>query len=70
MFITPSFKKNLIVEQFQGNYLKVGGTSFPDAGSLVTTAQVTREICPRDLKYRKSKTNMAAQKLNGVGNPT
>ena len=22
MFITPSFKKGLIVEQFQGNYLK------------------------------------------------
>ena len=42
---------------------KVDGTSFPDAGSLVTTAHVTREICPRDLKYRKSKTNMAAQKL-------
>ena len=42
---------------------KVDGTSFPDAGSLVTTAHVTREICPRDLKYRKSKTNTAAQKL-------
>ena len=42
---------------------KVDGTSFPDAGSLVTTAHVTREICPRDLKYRKSKTDMAAQKL-------
>ena len=23
MLITPSFKKSLIVEQFQGNYLKV-----------------------------------------------
>ena len=22
MFITPSFKKSLVVEQFQGNYLK------------------------------------------------
>ena len=39
------------------------GTSFSDAGSLVTTAHVTREICPRYLKYRKSKTNMGAQKL-------
>ena len=38
--------------------LKVDGTSFSDVGSLVTTAHVTREICPRDLKYRKSKTNM------------
>ena len=23
MFITPSFKKSLIVEQFQGNYLNI-----------------------------------------------
>ena len=38
--------------------LKVDGTSFSDAGSLVTIAHLTREICPRDLKYRKSKTNM------------
>ena len=29
---------------------KVDGTNFSDAGSLVTTAHVTREICPRDLK--------------------
>ena len=43
--------------------LKVDGTSFSDAGSLVTTADLTREICPRDLKYRKSKTKMGAQKL-------
>ena len=45
------------------NVRKVEGTSFSDGESLVTTAHVTREICPRDLKYRKSKTNMAAQKL-------
>ena len=45
------------------NSLKVDGTSFPDAGSLVTTAHLAREICPRDLKYRKSKTNLGAQKL-------
>ena len=43
--------------------IKVDGTSFSDAGSLVTTAHLTREICPRDLNYRKSKTNMGAQKL-------
>ena len=41
---------------------KVDGTSFSHAGSLVMTAHLTREICPRDLKYRKSKTNMGAQK--------
>ena len=27
MFITPSFKKSLIVEQFQGNYLKYESAS-------------------------------------------
>ena len=42
---------------------KVDGTSFSDAGSLVTTTHLTREIGPRDLKYRKSKTNMRSQKL-------
>ena len=39
------------------------GTSFSDAGSLVTTVHLTREICPRDVKYRESKTNIGAQKL-------
>ena len=29
MFITPSFKKSLIVEQFQGNYLKQIATASP-----------------------------------------
>ena len=43
--------------------LKVDGTSFSDTGSLVTTAHLMCEICPRDLKYKKSKTNMGAQKL-------
>ena len=28
MFITPSFKKSLIVEQFQGNYLKEARRGF------------------------------------------
>ena len=32
MFITPSFKKSLIVEQFQGNYLKFMSDEFiPEA---------------------------------------
>ena len=59
------------LDQFNGNaylngshvVIKVDGTSFSDAGSLVTTVHLTREICPRDLNYRKSKTNMGAQKL-------
>ena len=45
------------------SFVKVDGTSFSDAGSLVTTVHLTREICPQDLNYRKSKTNMGAQKL-------
>ena len=44
-------------------FVKVDGTSFSDAGSLVTTVHLPREICPQDLNYRKSKTNMGAQKL-------
>ena len=51
----------LIMEGILG--IKVDGTSFSDAGSLVTTSHLTREICPRDFKYRKSKANMEAQKL-------
>ena len=43
--------------------IKVDGTSFSDAGSLVTTAHLTREICPRDLKYRKSKPIWGHKKL-------
>ena len=43
--------------------LKAMVLCIPDAGSLVITANVMCEICPRDLKYRKRKTNMAAQKL-------
>ena len=31
-------------------YIKVDGTSFLDAGSLVTTAHVTCEICQHDLR--------------------
>ena len=56
-------EKKSMLEYFRANVLKVDGTSFSDAGSLVKTAHLTREICPRDLKYRKSKTNMGAQKL-------
>ena len=53
---SPKIWGGVFVFKFWG--LKVDGTSFSDAESLVTTAHLTREICPRDLKYRKSKTNM------------
>ena len=46
--------KSVVLTWFE-NKFKVDGTSFPDAGSLATSAQVTREICPRDLKCRKAK---------------
>ena len=35
MFITPSFKKSLIVEQFQGNYLKVAQSRFQHLDFMV-----------------------------------
>ena len=58
--LPSSFKhRNTIIIFHQ--ILKVDGTSFSDAGSLVTTAHLTCEICPRDLKYRKSKTNITYQ---------
>ena len=34
MFVTPSFKKSLIVEQFQGHYLKCGLARSSSCGSL------------------------------------
>ena len=39
MFITPSFKKSLIVEQFQGNYLK-GNIIWTCSGGPVTSLSV------------------------------
>ena len=54
---------NLMVVFQNARRIKVDGTSFSDAGSLVTTVHLTREICPRDVKYRESKTNIGAQKL-------
>ena len=61
-FIWENINKRLRRSPFVSLF-KVDGTSFSDARSLVTTAHLTREVCPRDLKYRKSKTNMGAQKL-------
>ena len=49
MFITPSFKKSLIVEQFQGNYLKQGDSLPPylfiiAAEMLAIAIKTNREI--------------------------
>ena len=38
MFITPSFKKSLIVEQFQGNYLK-GPLTYDECKQVLETFQ-------------------------------
>ena len=52
MFITPSFKKSLIVEQFQGNYLK---TEFPNAGYRRVHSQlVSRGIRVSHLRVREA----------------
>ena len=53
------FDTGWLLAYFPFSLIKVDGTSFSDAGSLVTTAHLTREICPRDLKY----SHMGAQKL-------
>ena len=54
MFITPSFKKSLIVKQFQGNYLKWLHSFTPDDGpnpldnaccrSMIECAKRTRSL--------------------------
>ena len=51
MFITPSFKKSLIVEQFQGNYLNLqnlkkdgSGRSLGEGGGVETTYQNVRDV--------------------------
>ena len=43
MLITPSFKKSLLVEQFQGNYLKMlitagANTVFYNEGAVITSS--------------------------------
>ena len=43
MLITPSFKKSLIVEQFQGNYLKV----IPEFG-------IAHSYCARFLRHHRA----------------
>ena len=37
MLIMPSFKKSLIVEQFQGNYLKINAVEFSDLREEAST---------------------------------
>ena len=41
-----------------GTLFKVDGTSFSDAGSLVTTALLTREICPREYVWNRTITRL------------
>ena len=52
MFITPSFKKSLIAEQFQGNYLKRKRNSYvfhPPCESLVEQ----RRHLPSDWRQKR-----------------
>ena len=44
MFITPSFKKSLIAEQFQGNYLKEAWKGFSLHAHAQSTPRCTRQL--------------------------
>ena len=48
MFIMPSFKKSLIVEQFQGNYLKGNFPSTSPRGAYIRRGDLTEDF----LRYR------------------
>ena len=53
MFITPSIKKSLIVEQFQGNYLNVKESQHATKRSLLVEKQKdfpTKNVLIRSLK--------------------
>ena len=45
MFITPSFKKSLIVEQFQGNYLKRANFDHENRQSVHFEVQLVPSFC-------------------------
>ena len=47
MFITPSFKKSLIVQQFQGNYLKQGKLSYLNNYRLISVIFVVAKVFER-----------------------
>ena len=62
MFITPSFKKSLIIEQFQGNYLKgfkenktpgeVGFTNVVNEGHVMRKSHdATQKKCPHVVHF-------------------
>ena len=60
MFITPSFKKSLIVEQFQGNYLKPwpNGLASWTLGSTWDSFWPGRTCTCFDLRSRSSRSNI------------
>ena len=51
MFITPSFKKSLIVEQFQGNYLKLRTehNKFIFKQQSVSVEELSADSCPGEI---------------------
>ena len=61
MFITPSFKKGLIVEQFQGNYLKQNSTGYYELCECVNDIQLNSNIhnkqgCPLEVPGHRQLT--------------
>ena len=65
MFITPSFKKCLIVEQFQGNYLKQR-LLFYNAiiHPVMSYADIIWPSCDKDLLYRVLKLQKRAARIS------
>ena len=60
MFITPSFKKSLIVEQFQGNYLNVKENQHATKRSLLVEKQ-------KDFSDQKRIDSQPENSLSGDG---
>ena len=62
MLITPSFKKSLIVEQFQGNYLKAGVHMKAVFWLVITVlTQISR------LRFKQSRISMLIPEIYVLG---
>ena len=51
MFIAPRLKKSLIVEQFQGNYLKIGPTDNQSESKILWPDKIHRVNLPFHLLF-------------------
>ena len=55
MLIMPSFKKSLIVEQFQGNYLKPTTSPIKALKEVMGYLDIPQTTAPRESLARKKK---------------